>query len=260
MDKAKVKRIAVSTAAVASVLLGATVANAQDARLKSIVDEVNQANQIAQASQQRIDQTADATSKLYGEFKTVLKTNAGLRAYNAQQRRVIAKQEEEIEKIKNSIGQIDEIKRQIIPLMEDMVADLDDFIKLDIPFQLEERQERVERLRDVIDDPNVSDPERFRVILEAYKAEVQYGRTRNAYEGLLEDGRSVNFVRIGRVGFYYQTKDASETAAWDQEAKQWVPLDASYSTAVKQLIKMARGQVPVDVLNLPIKAPVQKGR
>lgn len=251
------KRIAVSTAAVASVLLGATVANAQDARLKSIVDEVNQANQIAQASQQRIDQTADETSKLFGEFKTVLKTNAGLRAYNAQQRRVIAKQEEEIEKIKVSIGQIDEIKRQIIPLMENMVDDLEEFIGLDVPFQTAEREERIAALRDVLDDPNVSDPERFRVILEAYKAEVQYGRSRNFYEDQLEDGRSVYFARIGRVGFYYQTKDGKETAAWNHNTKQWETLGDEFATPVKQLIKMARSQMPPNVLVLPIPAPVQ---
>lgn len=251
------KRIAVSTAAVASILLGAAGANAQDARLKSIVEEVNQANQIAQASQARIDKTADATSKLYTEFKTVLKTNAGLRAYNAQQRRVIAKQEEEIEKIKVSIGQIDEIKRQVIPLMEDMVKDLSEFVELDIPFQIDDRRDRIASLSDVIDDPNVSDPERFRVILEAYKAEVQYGRSINAYEDTLEDGRSVNFVRVGRVAFYYQTKDGKETATWDQNSRSWVKLGDEYSTPVKQLIRMARSQMPFDVLTLPVKAPAQ---
>lgn len=259
MDKAKVKRIAVSTAAVASVLLAASVANAQqDARLKSIVDEVNQANQIAQASQQKIDGIADATAKLAGEYRSVLKTNAGLRAYNAQQKRVIDNQIKEIERIKNSIGQIDEIKRQITPLMLEMIENLDEFVKADAPFQTEERAERITALRDVMDDPNVNDPERFRLVLEAYKAEVQYGRTVNAYEGLDDTGRSVNFVRIGRVGFYYQTKDGNETYAWDSEGGKWDRLDGEYNNAVKQLQKMARRQVPLDVLVLPVKAPEGK--
>ncbi|TNE63236.1 MAG: DUF3450 domain-containing protein [Alphaproteobacteria bacterium] len=257
MDKAKVKRIAVSTAAVASILLGATVANAQDARLKSIVDEVNQANKIAQASQQKIDTVADATAKLFAEYKGVLKTNAGLRAYNAQQRRVITKQEEEIEKIKNSIGQIDEIKRQITPLMLDMIDNLDEFVNADIPFQLAERHERIESLKEAMDDPNVNDPERFRVVLEAYKAEVQYGRTLNAYEDTLPDGRSVDFVRIGRVGFYYQTKDGKETAVWNRDNGAWERKD-EYATSVKQLLKMSRRQVPLDVLVLPVAAPKEK--
>lgn len=252
------KRIAVSTAAVASILLGATAINAQDARLKSIVDEVNEANQIAQASQKKIDGIADATTKLFNEYKGVLKTNAGLRAYNAQQQRVITRQEEEIAKIKNSIGQIDEIKRQITPLMLDMIEDLREFVSMDVPFQLDEREERIERLVEAMEDPNVSDPERFRVVLEAYKAEVQYGRTVNAYEDTLPDGRSVNFVRLGRVGFYYQTKDTTETAVWDRSTGSWQQLGSEYTTSIKQLIRMAQKRTQMDVVTLPVAAPEGK--
>ncbi len=252
------KRIAVSTVAVASILLGATAANAQDARLKSIVDEVNQANKIAQASQQQIDKTVDATSKLFTQYKSTLKTIAGLEAYNAQQNRVIVKQKQEIEKIKNSIGQIDEIKRQVVPLMQEMIENLDEFVKLDVPFQSEERAARIENLRDAMDNPNVSDPERFRVILEAYKAEVQYGRTINAYEDQLPDGRVVNFVRIGRVGFYYQKKDGSETAAWNPEKGSWEVLDGEFTAPIKQLIKIAQRRTQQDIVVLPIEAPEGK--
>lgn len=255
MDKAKVKRIAVSTAAVAAILLGATAANAQEAQVKSIVDEVNAANQIAQASQQKIDGINDATEKLFVDYKGVLKTNAGLRAYNAQQRRVISRQEEEITKLKESIGQIDEIKRQITPLMLDMIEDLNEFIQADIPFLLAEREERIASLREAMDNPNVSDPERFRVVLEAYKAEVQYGRTYFAYEDTLADGRSVNFVRLGRVGFYYQTKDTAETAAWNAETKSWEILGTEFTVPVRQLIRMALRRTQSDLTVLPIPAP-----
>ena len=258
MDKAKVKRIAVSTAAAASVLLGASIAQAQDARLDEVVKEVDRSNLIAQQSQQRIDGIADATSQLFGEYKAVLKTNAGLRAYNAQQRRVIAEKENEISKIEISIGQIDEIKRQVTPLMLEMIENLEEFVRADVPFQLDERLDRIATLRDAMDDPNVNDPERFRVVLEAYKAEVQYGRTVNAYEGVLDDGRSVNFVRLGRAGFYYQTKDGRETAAWDGDTQSWQSLGSEYATPVRQLLKMARRQVPLDVVVLPVKAPQTK--
>lgn len=252
------KRIAVSTIAVATILLGATAINAQDARLTSIVDEVNQANQVAQASQKTIDKVADATAKIFGDFKGVLKTNAGLRAYNAQQKRVITKQEEEIVKIKKSIGQIDEIKRQITPLMQDMIEDLREFIGKDIPFLKEEREARIESLIEVMDNPNVSDPERFRVVLEAYKTEVQYGSKVHAYEDSLDDGRSVNFVRIGRIGFYYQTKDTTETAVWDTSIGAWKQLDSEYTSSIKQLIKMAQRRTQSDLVTLPIAAPVGK--
>lgn len=255
MDKAKVKRIAVSTAAVASFLLGATAANAQEERIKSIVDEVNEANKLAVQSQQTIDGVADATAQLFNDYKAVLKTNAGLEAYNAQQNRVIVKQEEEIAKIRTSIGQIDEIKRQITPLMLDMIDNLEEFINADVPFLVEERLDRIQSLRDAMDDPNVSDPERFRIVLEAYKTEVQYGRTFFAYEGMDDQNRSVNFVRLGRVGFYFQTKDTTETKAWDAESKTWVDVSGEFTTPVRQLIRMAQRRTQSDVTVLPIAAP-----
>ena len=252
------KRIAVSTVAIASIFLGASAASAQNADVKSIVEEVNAANLIAKTSQQTIDGVVDATDKLVAEFKGVLKTNAGLRAYNAQQRRVITKQEEEIAKIKTAIGQIDEIKRQITPLMLNMITDLEEFIDADVPFLMEERKKRIEDLRATMDSPNVSDPERFRVVLEAYKAEVQYGRSLWAYEASLPDGRAVNFVRLGRIGFYYQTKDTSETKAWNAAAGDWETLDAEFTGPVKQLIRQAQKRTQSDLLVLPIAAPKGK--
>ncbi len=258
MDRAKVKLKAVSTAAIASIMFSASAAFAQEERVNSIVEEVNAANQVAQASQQRIDSLADQTSKIFGEYKAALKTNAGLRAYNAQQRKVIQNQLEEIAKINESIGQIDEIKRQITPLMLEMIDNLQEFVDQDVPFQLQERNDRIDTLRAVMDDPNVNDPERFRLVLEAYSSEVQYGRTINAYEGLNDNERSVNFVRVGRVGFYYQSSDQSETAAWNQRTGTWEQLGPEFRTPVRQMIRIANRQVQSDVTELPILAPERK--
>lgn len=253
MDKAKVKRIAVSAAAVASVLMGVASVSAQDARIKEVVEEVNQSNKIAQASQERINGIQDATGKLLADYRGVLKTNEGLKAYNKQQNQVIENQLKRIAAIKETISQIDEVKRQVTPLMIEMIDNLDTFVKTDIPFQIAERQKRIDVLREAMTKPNVSDPERFRIILEAYKAEVQYGRTLNVYEGDLEnDGRSVNFVRVGRVGFYYQTKNGEETGIWDTKSNSWVKLDSEFNTPVGQLMKMARRQVPLNLLVLPL--------
>lgn len=256
MDIAKVKRIVVSTAAVASILLGASAASAQsDERLKKVVSEVNQANEYAQASQGRVDSIADATAGLFNDYKSVLKTNAGLRAYNAQQRRVIANQEEEIAKINASIGQIDEVKRQMTPLMLEMIDNLEEFINSDIPFQKQERLDRITSLRNVMDDPNVNDPERFRLVLEAYKTEVSYGNKLAAFEDQLDSGKAVNFVRLGRIGFYYQSLDGKDTGAWNNETKSWETLGAEYNTPIKNLLKMARRQTPLNTLVLPVAAP-----
>jgi len=135
-----------------------------------------------------------------------------------------------------------------------MIDQLEEFVSVDTPFQIDDRKERILKLRDYMDDPNISDPERFRLVLEEYKREVQYGRTINAYEGTLDDGRSVNFIRLGRVGFYYQTKDGSETAVWDKASGSWVE-NNDYQSSVRQLRRMAGNTVQKDVLVLPVAAP-----
>jgi hypothetical protein len=137
-----------------------------------------------------------------------------------------------------------------------MIDQLEQFVEADTPFQLDDRKERIANLRDYMDDPNISDPERFRLVLEEYKREVQYGRTINGYEGSLADGRSVNFVRLGRVGFYYQTKDGSETAIWDKSSGSWT-VNNDYQSAVRQLRRMAGNTVQKDVLVLPVAAPTR---
>lgn len=253
MERAKVKRIAVSTAAIASMLLGTATLSAQDERIGRMVTEVDRTAKIAQDSQQRIDAVADQTNKLFNDYKSTLKVIAGLEAYNANQRRVITGQENEIAKIERAISQVDVIKRQVTPLMEDMIRDLETFVQQDLPFQKEERLARINNLKEFMVDPNIADPERFRLVLDAYKTEASYGSTYAAFPGELDDGRSVNFVRVGRVGLYYQTRDGNESGAWN--GSSWEALPADYNKSVRDLSRMAEKMIPVDVLTLPIVAP-----
>lgn len=252
------KRIAVTTLAVASMIIGASALNAQDERLDKLVKEVKVTNVLAKASQTKIDAMADQTSDLFGKYKRVLKTNDGLKAYNNQLNKAIIKQREEVIKINDAISGIAKIKRQITPLMLDMVESLKQFVENDIPFEKEKRMERLANLQNAIDDPQVAESEKFRVTLQEYQNEVGYGRSVYAWEGTLDDDRSVNFVRIGRVGYYYQTQDRSETAAWDVKNGDWVVLSDDNTRPINRLIKMANKLIPFDLAIVPIAAPEGK--
>ena len=137
-----------------------------------------------------------------------------------------------------------------------MVDTLAEFIDLDVPFLLDVRTERVERLKSLMDRADVTISEKYRLILEAYQIELNYGSTFDSYEGRLgtgPDARTVEFARLGRVSLMYRTLDGSETGYWDAEKKEWVA-DPSYREAVEHALGIAKGGTP-DLLTVPVPPP-----
>jgi hypothetical protein len=148
------------------------------------------------------------------------------------------------------------------PLIIRMIDGLQKFVELDVPFHMEEREQRIAFLRANLDRSDVSVAEKFRQVLEAYKIENEYGRKIDAYKGSVEiDGkeRDVNFLRVGRVAFLYQTTDTELSGAWDQRSRSWVSLDrGEYRNAIMKGLRIARKEASIDLMNMPIAAPESK--
>ena len=124
------------------------------------LDEVllasNDRAQLAQASQQNIDRVVSETNTLEADYKQVMKQLDGLAVYNDYIERQIASQEGEMATLRESLDQVGVVERQIMPLMIRMLDGLDQFIQLDQPFLLEERNSRVNRLRALMERADVT--------------------------------------------------------------------------------------------------------
>jgi hypothetical protein len=152
---------------------------------------------------------------------------------------------------------IETTNREVQPLMDKMVRALDQFIALDVPFLIEERTARVSNLKNIMARSDVTISEKYRLILEAYQIELEYGRTLEAYAGTLNAGderRTVEFVRLGRLSLMYRTLDGSETGYWDASQKTWVE-DNSYAAAVELAIRVANQDGAPELLTVPVPAP-----
>jgi FtsZ-binding cell division protein ZapB len=241
-----------------TVVLAAAAAGAQtSSQLDRVVGQRIEGNQAGAQSQVRVDKLSDETDKLASEYRSVLQQIDALRIYNRQVEELITAQEEEMASLRSQIDDVELVGRQVVPLMLEMVAALDSFVELDVPFLPDERSSRVAALRELLTRADVTDAERFRRILEAYQIENEYGRTIEAYSGELElDGKSrtVDFLRVGRVVFIYRTRDGAEVGAWDQEARAWQTLPGGYHSAVLQGLRIARKQAAPDLLRLPLPA------
>ena len=118
-------------------------------------------------SQAKIDGVTEQTRDLLQQYKTVMKVVDGLKVYNAQQRRLIQNQKDELAELAKSITNVTVIQRSIGPLIERMIENLETFISLDIPFLLSEREERLTFLKDTLDRADVTVAEKFSQVLQA---------------------------------------------------------------------------------------------
>jgi archaellum component FlaC len=231
------------------------------ANINEVMQEGENRADAGATDQTKIDSVADQTEKIINDFRSITKVVDGLRVYNALLQTQLNNQESEMQALKESISNVALIERQIIPLMTRMVDALDEFVKLDTPFLMKERTERVERLRGMMERSDVTAAEKFRRVIEGYQIENDYGRTIEAYKGSTEingNQLEVDFLRIGRVALLYQTVGGATTGAWDKESGAFVELPpATYQKQVSDGLKIARKQVAPDLLVVPVGAPTR---
>jgi len=140
--------------------------------------------------------------------------------------------------------------------MERMIDGLDQSVKLDIPFLMDERSTRISDLKGIMERSDVSVAEKFRKVMEAYQIENDYGTTIEDYtQSLTIDGatRSFNMLRIGRIGLYFQSDDTKITGRWDNEARDWV-IDNSARNEVRKGLRVARQLIAPELINVPVPA------
>jgi hypothetical protein len=235
-------------------LLTAVPLVSQAGSLENAIDSQVKTDVAAQKSQQQIDGLADETVELLAEYREALRQTDSLRAYNDQLDKLVSSQQKELASINNQLRNIESTQRDIVPLMLKMIDTMAQFVALDLPFLPKERQARVIQLQTLMERADVTIAEKYRRILEAYQVETEYGRTIEAYRDKLTVGemtRTVDFLRIGRVSLYYLTLDGLEAGIWNEG---WQLLSNEYRHPISQGLKVAKKQLPPDLLVLPVKA------
>jgi septal ring factor EnvC (AmiA/AmiB activator) len=226
--------------------------------LGEMFDARSEKNDESAAVQKNIDELSDQTDQLLAKYRTVLTQIESIRVYNHQLRNLITSQDEELTSLQDQLDRVEVVGRSVTPLMLRMIEALDATVALDLPYLSEERTERIANLRKLMTRAAVTNAEKFRLIMEAYQTENEYGRTIEAYRSTLKRGDreiKVDFLRFGRIALVYQTLDGMEAGVWNQEKKTWEPLDASYRTAIRDGLRIARKQAAPDLIRLPLPVP-----
>lgn len=249
----------IGVAAAAAVVIAGSVF-AQSVTVDQVLEADLRRLQLAQASQERINQVVEGTRTLADDYRAINKEIDGLKVYNRLMTAQTNGQQATLDDIALSLGQVDDINRQVFPLMERMIDGLEQSIALDIPFLMQERQGRVEELKGIMERSDVSVAEKFRKVMEAYQIEMDYGTSSEWYrEEMNVDGagREYNMLRVGRVGLYFQSDDTNITGWYNPDLGAYEMLGNEHRNEVRKGIRIARQLIAPELMLLPMPAATE---
>lgn len=199
----------------------------------------------------------------------------------AQQQMYVAKQGGEINSLNAQLKNVDGWKAGLAPMVEKMTAGIAQQIRADYPFELDMRMPRLQRLEDVVKNPNASVSEKYQKALNVYKIEVNYGQSLDAKKGnhpltptirvgddryekddkgkfkIDKNGKKIeifdgSFLRYGRLAYVYMQADSSEALRYDLAAKEWQQLPKSNIADIRRGVRIAAGEAAVNVVRVPV--------
>ncbi|KCZ49175.1 MULTISPECIES: DUF3450 domain-containing protein [unclassified Hyphomonas] len=239
---------------IAAALIAGLAIPAQ-AQLRQALDVGEQATRRAEQVQNQINQLDDERTDMVREYRTLLQRRDAADLYAKQQELVVASQREEIASLTEQLGSIDDITAQTVPMLLSMVEDLKTFVAADLPFKKVERSARMEALDGIMSQPDVTPAEQYRLIMEAYQAEMEYGRTISTWQEEIDiDGNptTVDMFLYGRVALVYLTPNG-KAASYNRSTGSWEALPGKYVSDIQKAIRVAQAKAQQTVLFAPIQ-------
>ncbi|WP_295040624.1 DUF3450 domain-containing protein [Salinicola sp.] len=231
-----------------------------------------QAQQTQAELQQRIDAADDATREALERLRQAGQQADRLESYNAELAPIVDNQAKRIASEKQALTQISVTREALPGEMRQMVEQLREMIEADMPFLRDERLARVDDLEQMLSRDDASQADKLQRLFSAWRAELAYGREMDQWSGPLEGAQSdaasqgsqmareVDYLRVGRTGWYYVTPDDRAGGVWSVADGEWEALNGDQIGEVRRGIRIAQDQSAPALLHLPASLVVGAGR
>lgn len=245
-------RLRLAVAGLALLMAGTAAAQS------TVRDEALDAQRTQAELQARIDNADDAVRDKLQALRQAREETRRLSDYNAELAPLVERQAETLARRDEALSTLSATREALPGLMRDMVERLRAWVERDMPFLQDERLARVESLERLLADPETTRDEKLSRMLAAWRAELDYGRGIDAWRGELAGDvpREVDFLRLGRVGWYYLTPDGHRGGVWKAGQGDWQALDGAALAEVRKGIAIARERHAPALLDLPVSQPV----
>ena len=216
---------------------------------------VHDAVTIRQATQKEEEKWREEQERLVARYELLLNEQVRLQTTSDELRENIRSARQRLAQKEKELADIEQIGARIEPFLVESVGAFRKQVAEDLPFLPEERRRRVDRLAEMLDDPDVAVSEKYRKIMEAWLVEAEYGNTIEVYQQtIVLDGKQflVNIFRLGRISLFFQTLDHDRSGFFNVSVKNWQVLPAACNRAIGTAIEIGAKRRPVELLSLPL--------
>ena len=244
-----------------SLMAGAAVliaVGAAQAQLDTALQTARQSTQAGAQAQAQIDTLADQADSAEREYLAIREQIESQEVFLQQQRVFLRSQENELTSLQRQLERVENIERDLTPMLLEMFVALEAFIQSDLPFQMNDRLGRLADIQVTLGDPLIPPAEKYRLLLNAYEIESAYGRSLRHYtEEVNVDGvpEQAEMLQIGRVVLIRRIGSNLDMITKDDP--NWRPVPNSMANDVLRASRIAQELTTPDVFPAPLPGPTQ---
>lgn len=221
-----------------------------EVKTDDVIKEELQSLSATVESQRRVE-SLDKQVQQYTEDRRQLGYELRLQSkYQQQLAFQVRHLESALVELDDEMDNIRKTKIRLLPLLADMHQGLEALVQQDLPFLLQERSLRLSLLKEKLADPTVTSAQKLNKLIEAYQVEIGYGYSVETWQGRLSPTQEVDFLRVGRVGYYYLSLDAKAGAQWINGAG-WQTLNDQQLAQIKRSIDAVNVSYSPSLLRIP---------
>ncbi|MCB2187482.1 MAG: DUF3450 domain-containing protein [Deltaproteobacteria bacterium] len=143
-------------------------------------------------------------------------------------RAYLADQQSKLAALEHQLAATQRLRQELAPLLDQTLAELQQLVEEDLPFQAAARRQALAETARVLNDYDADPARKTARLFTALQAEARPGSTVETWSGELDlaDGpRRVRFLRLGRLELFALSLDGQE--AWRQErgSREFRPLE-----------------------------------
>jgi hypothetical protein len=228
------------------------LAQSESSKLKQTVDKTVG---IQKETQQSQDQWKKEKAELEARYRAARVNVNFLSERKSVEEKRLRALEENIAEMERRLEEADRLSLTIQDTLNAVLNRLEDWVDRDLPFLMEERESRIAYLKKELVQPDVSDADKLRRLLEALQIEMNYGSTVEVTQQKIElEGEElfVDLLRVGRISVFWRTPDGKRCGEFDRGSRKWIELPGKHNRRIGVAMDMATRMRPVELLSLPL--------